>query len=416
MSRRLPVFALLASTTLSVLAEAISMVAIPWFVLDLTGSYADMGIVGFFTFAPRVVAIFFGGQVIDRIGFRAASVASDLLSGISACGIPILHAMGHLTFPWLIALVVTGAFFDGPGATAKDAMAPELADAAGISLDRVNAFFQSARRLSLFIGPALAGFMVALTGPASVLWLNAVAFGISAIVTVALIPAVTAEPLANDAPESFWTSTVFGFRYLRQHRLLLWLAGTICLMNLLDAPLTTVQLPALVRENYGSAGRLGLMLSAYGAGAVAGGLLYSVVAPRLSRRKTFAAGCFAVALVFLVLALAPPYALAMTAMVIMGLAGGPLNPILMSIRQERVPLPYRARVFGTITAIAWVAIPLGQLGGGYLVEWLGVNACLAGVAIAYLAVVAAYLINPVFHEMDRTPAALHTSGQAAPGA
>src|SRR5687767_2140563 len=112
---RVPLFGLLASSTLSSLAEAVSIVAIPWFVLELTGSYAKMGLVGFFTVLPRVVATFFGGQVVDRVGFRASAATSDLLSGLSVCGIPLLYETGHLSFPALIALVLLGAFFDGPG-------------------------------------------------------------------------------------------------------------------------------------------------------------------------------------------------------------------------------------------------------------------------------------------------------------
>ncbi|MBA3377453.1 MAG: MFS transporter, partial [Chloroflexia bacterium] len=95
---RTPLFALLAANTLSFMAEAIAMVTVPWFVLELTGSYAQMGIVGFFTVLPRVIATFLGGQVVDRLGFRTSSIASDALSGLSVCGIPILYASGHLTF------------------------------------------------------------------------------------------------------------------------------------------------------------------------------------------------------------------------------------------------------------------------------------------------------------------------------
>jgi MFS family permease len=409
---RVPIAALLAANALSFMAEAIAMVAIPWFVLDLTGSYARMGIVGFFTVMPRVIATFLGGQAVDRLGFRAASIVSDLLSGISVCGIPVLHATGHLTFPWLIVLVVAGAFFDGPGATAKDAMVPELAASAGVGLDRVNALFQGARRLSLFIGPVVAGFLVAVSGPAQVLWVNAVVFGLSALVTLTLIPAVGAPTQAEGEPESFRANILFGFRFIRQQRLLMWLAGTICLMNFLDAPLATVQLPALVREHYGSSRELGILLGAEGGGAVLGAIAFSGIAGRLSRRRTFIACFFVVGVSMLVLSLAPAYPVAVAIMFLMGLAGGPLNPILMSIRQERVPLPFRARVFGTTTAIAFVAIPFGQLVGGYMVEWLGVQVVIAAVAIAYLAVVLTFAVNPVLREMDRQPGRA-TPGQAA---
>jgi MFS family permease len=398
--RSRPVFALLTANTLAFTAEAVSMVVIPWFVLELTGSYARMGIVGFFTVLPRVIAIFLGGQVVDRIGFRTASIASDLLSGISVCGIPLLYATGHLTFEWLIVLVVIGAVFDGPGATAREAMVPELVTNAGMNIDRVNAWFQGARRLSLFIGPVIAGFLVAGVGANNVLWLNAVVFGLSALVTQLFIPEVARVVDPDEETGSFWANTLFGFRFLRRQPLLIWLASIVCLMNFLDAPFTTVQLPALVRENYGSAGRLGLLIGAHGIGAVLGILLFSVLAPRMKRRPTFIIAFGLAGSMFFVLAAAPPFVFAIAAMVMMGIASGPLNPILMSIRQERVPLPYRARVFSTFTAIAFIAIPLGQLIGGFTVEWFGVQAVTATIAGIYVLAVASFTLSPVMHEMN----------------
>ena len=408
-SPRVPIYALLAANTLSFIAEAIAMVAIPWFVLNLTGSYALMGLIGFFTVLPRVIATFLGGQVIDRVGFRTSSITSDILSGLSVMGIPILYATGNLTFTWLVVLVIIGAVFDGPGATAKEAMVPELAASGRMELDRVNAFFQGSRRLSMFIGPVVAGFMVAWVGSSNVLWINAIVFVLSALITRALVPSLEMPAQDAESPASFWANIMFGFRFLRQHRLLTWLAGILCLMNFLDAPLVTVQMPALVRENYGSAERLGILLGVDGAGAVVSTIIFSAIAPRLSRRKTFIACFFLIGLVGLLLSTAPPYPIAVAAMIVMGLAAGPLNPILMSIRQERVPVQYRARVFGTTTAIAFVAIPLGQLVGGYLIEWMGVQPFIAMVAIIYLATVASFIFNPVLHEMDQRPATSPTS-------
>jgi MFS family permease len=89
-----------------------------------------------------------------------------------------------------------------------------------------------------------------------------------------------------------------------------------------------------------------------------------------------------------------------------GLAAGPLNPILMSIRQERVPVQYRARVFGTTTAIAFIAIPLGQLASGYLIEWMGVQPFILMVSLIYLAAVVSFVFNPVLREMDKRPATI----------
>ncbi|HEV2066375.1 MAG TPA: MFS transporter [Thermomicrobiales bacterium] len=290
MSRsRTPLYALLAANTLSFIAEAISIVAIPWFVLGLTGSASQVGLIGFFTVLPRVIATFLGGQVVDRIGFQTSSILSDLLSGLSVCGIPILYALGHLTFSWLVMLVIFGAVFDGPGATAREAMVPELASGGEMDLDRVNAFFQGSRRLSIFIGPAIAGFLIVWVGAANVLWVNAAVFALSALITVTLIPAVAVPKEIGEAG-SFRNNMMFGFRFLKQHRLLAWLAGILCLMNFLDGPIATVMLPVLVQEHYGSAEQLGLLLSSFGFGSVAGTILFSAMSTRFPRRMTFIGG------------------------------------------------------------------------------------------------------------------------------
>lgn len=405
--QRLPLYALLAANTLSFIAEAVAMVAIPWFVYELTGSAARVGLVGFFTVLPRVIAVFLGGQLVDRIGFRTSSVASDVLSGLSVCGIPILYATGNLTFAWLVVLVIIGAVFDGPGATAKEAMIPELTESARMHLDRVNSWFQGSRRLAMLIGPVVAGFLALWVGTSNVFWVNAVVFGLSGLLTIALVTDVAVpDAQKEESPASFWSNTMFGFRFIRQHRLLVWLAGILCLMNFLDAPFATVVLPVLVREHYGSVELLGILLSVEGGGLVAGTLIFSAIAPRLGRRKTFVAGFCMFGLGSLVLSTAPSYPVALAVMLVTGLAAGPLNPILMSIRQERVPVQYRARVFGTTTAIAFIAIPLGQLAGGYLIEWMGVRPFILMVSLIYLAAVVSFVFNPVLREMDQRPATI----------
>lgn len=411
---RTPIFALLAANTLSFIAESIAIVAIPWFVFELTGSAARVGLIGFFTVLPRILAVFLGGQVVDRIGFRTSSVISDVLSGVSVCGIPLLYMTGELTFTWLVALVIVGAVFDGPGATAREAMVPELASMARIDLDRINAFFQGSRRLSAFVGPVAAGFLVAGVGAGNVLWVNAVVFGLSALLVFSIVPHVAAPAGEGEDTGSFWANTTFGFRFLREQKLLLWLAGFLCLTNFLEAPLATVQIPALVRENYGSADRVGMLLGAHGVGAVIGTAIFSAISPRLPRRTTFITCFLLCSPLGLLFAMAPPYPVAVGAALVMGLFVGPLNPILMSVRQERVPIRYRARVFGTLVTLAFIAIPLGQLVGGFMVEWLGVRTVFAFSSVVYMAVVVSMFFTPVLHKMDERPPATTSSERELP--
>jgi MFS family permease len=285
--------------------------------------------------------------------------------------------------------------------TARDSMVPELVQQAGMSLDRINASFQGARRVAMFIGPMVAGLLITQIGAPNVLWLNAVVFGLSALITVLLIPDVRPSDQPAEPGGTFWSNTLFGFRYLKSQPLLLWLAGFVCLTNFLDAPLTSVQLPALVREEYGSASRLGVLLGMNGLGAVVGTIIFGAIAPRLKRRPTFLIAFGVAGLAYLSIATLPPFTLAVAAMVAMGIASGPINPILMSVRQERVPLAYRARVFSTLTSIALISVPVGQVIAGFAVEWFGVQVVSGVIATMYLVIVAVFTLSPIIHQMDQ---------------
>ena len=171
--------------------------------------------------------------------------------------------------------------------------------------------------------------------------------------------------------------------------------------NFLDAPLFAVIMPVFVREAYGSAVQLGLVLGMFGGAALVGSLVFAAIGPRLPRRLTFGASFVIVGLPFWVLAVTPPYPVVLGAAVVMGLAAGPINPILSTVIYERVPPDMRGRVLGSLTSAAYVAMPLGMLVAGFVSEQLGVTTAIAGVAAAYLLVTGSIFLNPAMRGMDR---------------
>ena len=90
MTRR-PLFTLYAADVISLSGNAVAQLAIPWFVLVTTGSAALTGLAVFFNFLPIVIAAFFGGVIVDRLGFRTTSVVADLASAGTVAAIPLLH-------------------------------------------------------------------------------------------------------------------------------------------------------------------------------------------------------------------------------------------------------------------------------------------------------------------------------------
>jgi predicted MFS family arabinose efflux permease len=178
----------------------------------------------------------------------------------------------------------------------------------------------------------------------------------------------------------------------------------VLLSNLIEAP-GTVVLTVFAEQEYDSASALGLMLGVLGGTALVGALAYSAVGHRFPRRRTYL-WCFAVVPVgYVALATLPSLPVALVAIAVMGLAAGPINPLLFTVMTEIVPANLRGRAFGTVRAGAWASIPLGILLGSALVALAGVAATLLAMG-TFLALLVAYsFFNPAFREMDRRPSA-----------
>ena len=84
-----PLVALEAATLVSATGNGVALVALPWVVLDLTGSAADVGLVAAVSAVPLVLSAFVAGTIVDLFGRRRTAVVSDVLSGISIAAIPM---------------------------------------------------------------------------------------------------------------------------------------------------------------------------------------------------------------------------------------------------------------------------------------------------------------------------------------
>jgi MFS family permease len=91
----------------------------------------------------------------------------------------------------------------------------------------------------------------------------------------------------------------------------------------------------------------------------------------------------------------------LTVIFVCSVGAGPLNPIIDAVAYEHIPADMRGRVLGTITAGAWLAMPLGVLLGGVLTEQLGVGPLLVMLAVAYLATTLSMAALPAMRGMNR---------------
>jgi MFS family permease len=398
---RLPLVALLVADAVSLTGNAMGFVAIPWYVLVTTGSATWTGVTAALTFAPTILATFFGGTFVDRIGFRRMSILADVASGLTVAAIPLLAATVGIELWQLLVLVFLGALFDAPGATARRSLLPDLVQIAGTRMERATGIAAGIQRGSILVGAPIAGLLVTVMGAPNVLWLNTASFAVSALLVSRLVPVM---PRHGDAPEpgEYFSDLRIGLRFIKRDPLIRMVVLTVLVTNFLDAPFPVV-FPAFAREAFGSAVDLGLMLGVFGGAGLVGSLAFSAIGHRLPRRRTFVFCFFVAALPYLAFSLMPSLPVTLLLMAAWGLASGPLNPLLATVAYERVPPHLRGRVLGTASAGSYLAIPAGAILGGLAVQHFGVSATLFGIGVAYLAVTSAGIFNRTFRQMDVRP-------------
>lgn len=405
--RRTPFWAILTANAVSQMGNQMALVAIPWFVLQTTGSALSTSLVLVFTALPMVIAFFIGGALVDRFGARPMSVLADALSFVSVAAIPILFALGWLSLPVLLALVAFGALLDAPGNTARDALMPDLIERSGYAPQRANALTVGVMRVAVLAGPMIGGLLAALVGVTTVLWVNAATFVFSAAIVTLAVPG--GKPVAQGGGLSGSEFTA-GLRHIWQDRVLRGLFMMQIANELLGDALVLVGLPVLASLIAGQATDLGMMMSAFGLGALAGVTAYGLWHKRFDPVSILGAGFLLVAggVTGLVLTLLSGVGLAgaLIAAVLFGLGIGPLRPLLATVYQQRTPAALRGRVFGARGAFTTLAVPVGALLVGSAIDQLGLAATLGVISGSFGVIALLVVLTPSLRSLDlRAPVA-----------
>jgi MFS family permease len=369
--------ALLAAETISTTGSEMSWLALPWFVLVTTGSAARMGFVVAAAVTGAALLGLPGGSVLAKLGARRTMLLADACRAPLVLAVPVLHWTGGLSYPLLLVLVFAEGAFAGPFFAAQRVIVPELLGEHEEVVGRASALLQGAARITLLLGPATAGLLIAWIGAASVLVIDAATFGASFLLVGLLIP-----PLPPVEQDESAHGVLAGLRHLARDPLLrAW--GTM--IAVVDASwiVLFVAVPVLAFEDYGRhAATAGWIIGAFGAGA----LLGNVVAYRLlGRFDSLAWASFGLLVESLPLWLlvVPLPALAVAAVFgTTGLVNGLVNPALHSILTLRAPAAVRAKAMTAVLTLSQVGGPLALLAAGPALGAWGARPVFAAAAAA----------------------------------
>ena len=369
---------LLAAEVVSTSGACMTAIALPWLVLTTTGSAAKAGLVAAVEWVPMALLGIPSGALASRLGPRRTMIACDAARIPIVAAVPVLYWLGALDFGVLLGLAfLTGVFFPAHFASQRTILPALLGDAAG-DVTRGNAVLQAANRLPMVLGPALGGVLVAALGAPAVLAIDAASYALSALVVAALVPR-SANGVAPAAEErgGLWD----GARRLAGDRVLRPLTSAYAVIELAMQGVF-LAVPVLAFSAYDeNAALAGLLLAAWGAGALAGAL----PALRLSSREPV--GLIRWALVaqavplWLVAAPLPPVLLA-TGMALSGLANPVANAPANTLVTLSAPEPLRAKTMLAFITASTTAAGAGLFIAGPAAELFGARAVIAaGAAI-----------------------------------
>jgi predicted MFS family arabinose efflux permease len=375
MLRNRSTIALLAAGLVSTTGIQMTFVALPWFVLVTTGSVARMSFVLAAEIAPMALFGVPSGSVVARLGGRRTMLLSDLLRAPLVALVPVLHWAGGLSFGLLLAVVFVLGLFSAPYYAAQRTIIPELYGDDERVVAKVSAAFGGATQVTLILGPALGGLLVASIGAADVLLVDAATYVGAFVLVLVLVQA--GRPAARDESSRGVLASV---RFLARDRLLGPMTLTVILLDAAAAALFT-SLPALSYLRFGQDPRVvGWLFAAFGIGALAGSVVAMRALERFSPPRLAGGAMVLVVLPLWALVATLPWEAVGAVLLACGLVVPLVNAPIIGMLSTRPPQALRAKVMTAVMTASALGGPAGRLVVGPMFVRFGISATYAVLA------------------------------------
>src|SRR5688572_29890468 len=397
---RYPAFRRLwAGRSVSLLGDTLTLIALPWFVLQVTDSgTATAGILLTLQF-PAILTSMFIGSLIDRFQPRSIIAIDNGLRTFIVGLIPILYWFGLLEL-WLLFLLTFLAGMLVPATeVGSRSVLPDLVE--DEDLEAANMLWSFSLNLSLVIGPAVAGLLVASFGGPSVLLIDAVTFAVMALVAVT-IPNVERNKPSAKAP----LAERLGLRQLWEMKVVRYTTLLSLVFFFSYGPLEAalpIYSDAILQTD---ARGYGLLWSALAVGALIGTLSSTLLSRRLRLGIALPLIAFLWGASLLPIAFINQLWQACGLLLLGGLMWGPYTPMETTLLQRNVPKEQLGRVFGARSTLLTGGSPLGLAVGGILLAYVPSTSVIAFSALACILVGVGGLVSPTFRDMSLPPAGL----------
>ena len=394
---------LFVGQAVSLLGDQFYLVALLWLVLQMTGSDLAVGTIMMAATIPRMVFLLVGGAASDWISPHRLMVASNALRSIVCAILTALVLLKTISLWQLFILAAAFGTLDAFFSPAMKSFIPTLLDED--MLVAGNSLLQGSTMLTKFIGPSLAGFVVALAGTGIAFGLDTVSF---VFVTACLMLMGTkkartgSEGSTLPSRPKLLASIREGLRYTLQEPAIRSLGIILGVIEFAFAGPLTVGLAALASSRFaGGSKAFGIMLSTLGGGF----LLGTVVANWFKSWRIgylTLVGSFALGALLVLLGLAPNLFWACALLTAIATIGGCLQVLNAVWFQTRSDPRMLGRVMSAVMLLSFGLTPLSYVIAGALIK---VNLTLMFMANGIFLLLASLFLIPGRRKIDEVKAA-----------
>ena len=351
-------------------------ITVPFVIDQMTHSTVWVGVAAFCSFFPSTIVGPLAGSLADRYSRRSVLMWAQAILAVSAFALWGTYATGVATPSIILVCVIIGAIGAGITIASWQAFVTQLVPKESmLSAVRLNGMqFTGARAF----GPALAGLVLATLGPSTAFFFNAVTY----LLVIAVLAVIAARPVMHATePGRVLDHFREGWHYMQ--------ARTVLVLGVLGAGvsallgISVVQLAEPFARNvlHEGPGAYGLMVGAYGVGAILGSFVMVGTGDRWRRSVFTLVGFSLFAVGEVVLGLAPVYALALVGLGTIGLAQVLAMVSCQTAIQVNVDEHFRGRVLSIYVMCFFAGTPIGALIGGIVANFVGLRATVVGAGV-----------------------------------
>jgi len=368
---------ILPALAVSAVGDGMSVVAVSWLALQLApvgqrGVWVAIAVAAY-SLPSAAGGVLFGRVMSGRSGANLTAW-NAVLRAVGLGAVVVVYAAGALTLPLYVTLLAASALLGAWGSAGRYTLIaevlPQRHHLAG------NAVLTVIAEIATIAGPPLAGLLISLTGPVVVIAADAASFAVLAVMCRLAVPAAAGR--SRERPRGG------GFAAIARDRTRLGLLALSFAFFLFFGPFYAAMPVHVVEDMHGSATLLGAYYTAFGIGALAGGLGTGYLR-RWPLMPTTIGTVILVGAAMLPLGLGAPVGVSVCAFAVAGAAWGPFMATSMALFQRSTPVELLPRVLAANSTVLVLAVPLGTLAGGPLVATLGPRPTLLACAVAILA-------------------------------